>query len=136
MLSFLVYQGNALIITTYTHIQTLFFMSDTGVMAEPICVWVSCLCHTDLLRYQTALPHPTSGCVNLELWIIQGNWPRFTHTPSGHTHSTVLSAGLRDMGTTFKTMCLNNTSHLSMLAARWRVLLSLCYVRNPPNSPF
>lgn len=57
------------------------------------------------------------------------------HTPSGHTHSTVLLAGLRDMGTTFKPMCLNNTSHLSMLDVRWRALLSPCYVRNPPNSP-
>lgn len=62
-----------------------------------------------------------------------------THTPSGHTHSTVLSAGLRDMGTTFKPMCLNNTSHLSMLGCapvskRWTCAFVPCYVRNPPNS--
>lgn len=148
MLSFLLYQGNALIIIT-SHIHT----SNLSFCPQKNCVWSRChgrvhLCVSvvqegvSLSHYQTALPHPPSGCVNLELWIIQGNWPWFTHThtPSGHTHSTVLSAGLRDIGTTFKPMCLNNTSHLSMLGRApdskgWTCAFVPCYVRNALNSP-
>lgn len=89
MLSFLLYQENTLIIIT-SHIHT----SNLSFSPQRNCVWSRChgrvhLCVSvvqegvSLSHYQTALPHPPSGCVNLELWIIQGNWPWFTHI---HTH--------------------------------------------------